>query len=205
MSLKKFFCVIVYMSEFLFLFTSRVVRTVLMLKIFGGVLLFLTQKSIRIRKIIYQNMADRNKESVCVATFKKRPFQPDFNITAEDGKITSALCKYCSEMEYNAFMWEVRARNIKGSAWKSVENFQNAVTYSHRPTLARHVGNNDSLQNWCRRKLVPNVSDEAGISNVNLQSTQPTVSESFLAQQYKSLRKITPYSLIFARRRACIH
>ena len=66
------------------------------------------------RKIIYQNMADRNKESVYVATFKKWPFQSDFDITVEDGKVTSVLWKYCSEMEYNAFMQEAPARNIEG-------------------------------------------------------------------------------------------
>ena len=49
-------------------------------------------------------MSDRNKESVYVATFKKWPFQSDFGITVEDGKVTSALSKYCSELQYNAFM-----------------------------------------------------------------------------------------------------
>ena len=66
-----------------------------------------------------------------MATFKKWPFPSDFDITVEDGKVTSALCKYCSEMEYNAFMREAKARNIKGPALKSVENFRNAVTYIH--------------------------------------------------------------------------
>ena len=51
-------------------------------------------------------MSDCNKESVYVATFKKWPFQSDFDITVEDGKVTSVLCKYCSEMKYNAFMGE---------------------------------------------------------------------------------------------------
>ena len=135
-------------------------------------------------------MADRNKESVYVAAFKKWPFQSDFDIAAEDGKVTSVLCKYCSEMEYNAFMWEARARNIKGSALKSVENFRNAVTYIHRPTLTRHVGNNDSFHNWCKRKLVPNVSDEAGTSHVNLQPSQPTVTDSFLASNTNHYEKL---------------
>ena len=49
-------------------------------------------------------MTDRNKESVYVATFKKWSFQSDFDIAVEDGKVTSVLCKYCSEMGYNAFM-----------------------------------------------------------------------------------------------------
>ena len=87
-------------------------------------------------------------------------------------------------------MQEARARNIKGSALKSVKNFQNAVTYIHQPTLARHVGNNDSFHNWCKRKLVPNVSDEAGTSNGNLQPTQPTVSKSFLASNTNHYKKL---------------
>ena len=135
-------------------------------------------------------MADRNKEGEYVVTFKTWSFQSDFDITVEDGKVTSVLCKYCSEMEYNTFMWEARARNIKGSALKSVNNVRNAVTYINRPTLARHVGNNDSFQNWCKRKLVPNVSDEVGTSNVNLQPTQPTVSESFLASNTNYYEKL---------------
>ena len=52
------------------------------------------------------------------------------------------------------------------------------------------MGNNDSFHKWCQRKLVPNVSDEAGTSNVNLQPTQPTVSESFLANNTNHYKKL---------------
>ena len=52
------------------------------------------------------------------------------------------------------------------------------------------MGNNDSFHNWCKRKLVPNVSDEAGTSNVNLQPIKPTVSESFLASNTNHYEKL---------------
>ena len=63
-----------------------------------------------------------------VATFKKRPFHSEFEIFCEDGKVTSALCKYCSEVEYE-FMHEAKGRKIKGSALLSVENIHQSVTY----------------------------------------------------------------------------
>ena len=69
------------------------------------------------------------KETVLFATYKKWPFSTDFKVECEEGKVTSALCKYCPEVEYNAFMCEARTRNIRGSALKSVENFRNPVTY----------------------------------------------------------------------------
>ena len=68
-----------------------------------------------------ENMSDGKKETVSITTFKKWPFGNDFRIETEHGKVLSALCKYCSEVEYNDCMRE-------GSALKSICFF------------ARHVG-----------------------------------------------------------------
>ena len=84
-------------------------------------------------------MSDGKRETLSITTFKKWPFASDFRIETEDGKVLSALCKYCSEVEYNDFMRETRSRNIKDSALKSICFFQESVTYIHRSTFARHI------------------------------------------------------------------
>ena len=56
--------------------------------------------------------------------FPARPRRPcivnDYRIEAEDGKVLSALCNYCSKVEQNDFMQESRSRNIKGSTLKLI-------------------------------------------------------------------------------------
>ena len=41
----------------------------------------------------------------------------DFRTEAEDGKVLSALCKYCPEVKHNDLMQEARSRNNEGSAF----------------------------------------------------------------------------------------
>ena len=50
-----------------------------------------------------RNLSDGKKETISITTFKKWPFANDFRIETKDGKVLSALCKYCSDMEYNDF------------------------------------------------------------------------------------------------------
>ena len=45
-----------------------------------------------------ENMSDGEKETVSITTFKKWLFANEFRIEAEDGKVLSALCKYCSDV-----------------------------------------------------------------------------------------------------------
>ena len=59
------------------------------------------------------------REKLFIATFKKWPFANDFRIETEDGKVLSALCRYCCKMEYNDFMQEARSRR-SSSALKSI-------------------------------------------------------------------------------------
>ena len=70
-----------------------------------------------------QNMSGDKKETITVTTFKKLPFMNDFRIETEDGKLLSALCKYCFKLEYNDYMREARSRNFKGSALKLIGFF----------------------------------------------------------------------------------
>ena len=82
------------------------------------------------------------------------------------------MCKYCSEIDYNAFLREAGYRNIKGSALKSIENYHKKVTYIHRSSFARHVGDSNSFHNWCENKLLPDTNS----SDSTPTSQQPTVS-----------------------------
>ena len=64
-----------------------------------------------------------------LSTFKKWPFANDFDVNTSDGRVTTVVCKYCSEIDYNDFLREARYSNIKGSALKSIVNFRKEVTY----------------------------------------------------------------------------
>ena len=73
------------------------------------------QRQIFFKFIIYSICEGRS------SSFPLRPRKPrmtiDFRTEAEDGKVLSALCKYCPEVEHNDFMQEARSRNIEGSAF----------------------------------------------------------------------------------------
>ena len=70
-----------------------------------------------------------------------------FYVECEEGKMVSAVCKYCPEIEHNTFMCEAWTRNLKGYALKSVENFRNQGTYIHQQINVGHVGTSSSLHN----------------------------------------------------------
>ena len=82
-----------------------------------------------------ENMSDGKKETISITTFKKWTLANDFRIKTKDGKVLSALCKYCSKVEYNDCMQE-------SFALKSICFFflQESVTYIHLSTFAHHVG-----------------------------------------------------------------
>ena len=56
-----------------------------------------------------------------IISFPLRPRKPcmanDFRTEAEDGKVLSALCKYCPEVKHNDLLQEARSRNNEGSAF----------------------------------------------------------------------------------------
>ena len=99
-------------------------------------------------------MAESSKNNVREATFKKWPFACDFTYEVEDGIVISAKCKYCSEVEYNKFFCEAKRRNLKGQALKSLESYQSNVTYILHKTLKRHVGEVNSIHNWCKKTFL---------------------------------------------------
>ena len=60
-------------------------------------------------------MSKEKQETASISTFKKWPFEKDFIIECDNGKVTSALCKYCSEVSYDELMREAKYRGLKGS------------------------------------------------------------------------------------------
>ena len=69
------------------------------------------------------------KETVNIATFKKWPFHNDFEIIVENGKVASATCKYCPNVDYGEYLRKAKEKKIKGQALYSLENFRKDVTY----------------------------------------------------------------------------
>ena len=74
----------------------------------------------------------------------------------------AALCKYCSEVNYNELIRKAKSRNIKGSALASIDNHRKEITYIHRPSFSKHVGDAKSLHNWCKKKILPNETASIG-------------------------------------------
>ena len=75
-----------------------------------------------------------------ITAFKYWPFANDFRIETDDEQVLFALCKYCSKVEYNDFMRELRSRNIKCSALIWMFFLWESATCIHRSKFARHVG-----------------------------------------------------------------
>ena len=81
---------------------------------------------------------------ISITTFKKWPCSNDFRIDAEDRKVLSALCKYCSKVKNNNFMQEARFRNIRGSALKLICFVKVLYTYIAKVPLSVM----QQLQHW---------------------------------------------------------
>ena len=69
------------------------------------------------RRVIFHEKANKNKKKNCgavylcgfrFATHKKWLFLSDFEVECEEGKAISAVCKYCPEGEYNAYMRKLK-------------------------------------------------------------------------------------------------
>ena len=65
-------------------------------------------------------MSKEKQEIASISTFKKWPFKKDFIIECENGKVTSALCKYCSEVSYDELMRGAKSRGLKGSVLNQI-------------------------------------------------------------------------------------
>ena len=85
-------------------------------------------------------MSNGQKETESITTFKKWPFADDFRIETDDGKVLSALCKYCSKVECNDFMLEAMSGNIKLSSLKSICFFSRKCYIYSSKYIYRHLG-----------------------------------------------------------------
>ena len=95
-------------------------------------------------------------EKVRVSTFKKWWFATDFSFKQEDDRVVEATCNYCPLVPYNKFMVETAKRGLKGKVLISAQSYRSSVSYIHKPTLARHVGNEKSLHQWCKKEVLVN-------------------------------------------------
>ena len=48
---------------------------------------------------------------------------------------------------------EAVCRKIKGSALSSLKPYRSPVTYVHKPMLEKHVGSDNSIHSWCKKKV----------------------------------------------------
>ena len=92
----------------------------------------------------FEEMAG-NTSTVREVTFKKWAFASDFYFKAEGGIIISARCKFCSEVDYNKLFCEAKRSGLKGQVMKSLLSYRDNITYIHRKTLSRHVGDANSM------------------------------------------------------------
>ena len=80
-------------------------------------------------------MSKEKQETVSISTFKEWPFEEEFIIECENGKVTPALCKYYSEVSYDELMREAKYRGLTGSVLNSVNYYCDKVTYIHNSLL----------------------------------------------------------------------
>ena len=66
------------------------------------------------------------KEIILFVTHKTRQLSSGFKVECEEGKVISAVCKYCRKVKY--IYVRSSNQNVKGSALKSMKNFRNPVT-----------------------------------------------------------------------------
>ena len=50
---------------------------------------------------------------------------------------------------------------------KSIENICKKVTYIHRSSIARHIGDSNSFHNWCKNKLLPDATSSHSTPSAN--------------------------------------
>ena len=74
-------------------------------------------------------------------------------ISNED-KVIEATCNYCPEVGYDKYMIEASRRGLRGKVLTSAQSYRSPVTYIHKPTLARHVGNEKSFHHWCKKEVL---------------------------------------------------
>ena len=105
-----------------------------------------------------------SKNTVCESTFKGWVFSSDFTCTIKDGIVIAAKCKYCSQTSYDKLFCEAKNRNMKGQVLKSIMSYRNEITYIHHKSFARHVGDINSIHNWCKKAICPQTSASSTVA-----------------------------------------
>ena len=81
-------------------------------------------------------------------------FADEFNIVEKNGElVVEIICKYCPNVDVKQMTTEAVYRKIKGSVLSSLKSYRSPVTYVHKPTLEKHVGSDNSMHPWCKKKV----------------------------------------------------
>lgn len=62
-------------------------------------------------------------------------------------------------------------QNLQGHISEIAKNYQKEMYYIHRPNLAKHIGNGNSLHNWCKKQVLDSSGQEFSLSKVTCSTT----------------------------------
>ena len=62
-------------------------------------------------------------------------------------------------------------QNLQGHISEIAKNYQKEMHYIHRPNLAKHIGNGNSLHNWCKKQILDSSGQEFSLSKVTCSTT----------------------------------
>ena len=86
-------------------------------------------------------------------------------------------------------------RNLRGKISESAKNYRKEVYYIHRPTLARHIGDEKSLHNWCKKQILNSNDQEFRLTRVT-NAPQPLLNQQLIKRSL-SANSISYYQKLF--------
>ena len=86
-------------------------------------------------------------------------------------------------------------RNLRGKISESAKNYRKEVYYIHRPTLARHIGDEKSLHNWCKKQIL-NSNDQEFRLTRGTNAPQPLLNQQLIKRSL-SANSISYYQKLF--------
>ena len=66
---------------------------------------------------------------------------------------------------------EMMRQNLQGHISEIAKNYQKEMYYIHRPNLAKHIGNGNSLHNWSKKQVLDSIGQEFSLSKVTCSTT----------------------------------
>ena len=66
---------------------------------------------------------------------------------------------------------EMMRQNLQGHISEIAKNYHKEMYYIHRPNLAKHIGNGNSLHNWCKKQVLDSSGQEFSLSKVTCSTT----------------------------------